>query len=102
MGCDWIYVLFVWQPDVRGAGPDVAGAACSGGTLRPALHQEHLEEQLPAGRSRGRATPAGLLRLRSGCPQHHGTVSEQGHRQVTAAKAPNQQEEREYYNYVCW
>lgn len=56
--------LFRLQPDDGGAGPDAAGAPGGGGALHPAFHEEHLEEQLPAGRSGGRAPLAGLLRLR--------------------------------------
>ncbi len=56
-----LFCLFVWQPAVRRAGPDAAGAPDCGGALHPALHKEHLEEQLPAGRLGGRAPPAGLL-----------------------------------------
>lgn len=100
-GDEYLFCLLVWQPDVGGAGPDAAGAPGGGGALHPALHKEHLEEQLPAGRSGCRAPLAGLLWLRSRCPQHHGTVSEQGHGQVTAAQAPKRQEICEYYDLWC-
>lgn len=100
-GDKYLFCLLVWQPDVRGAGPDVAGAPSCGGALHPAFYQEHLEEQLPAGRSGGRAALAGLLWFRPRCPQHNGTVSEQGHSQVTAAPAPQQQEICEYFDLFC-
>lgn len=56
-----LFCLFLWQPAVGRAGPDTAGAPDCGGALHPALHQEHLEEQLPTGRPGGGAPPAGLL-----------------------------------------
>lgn len=78
------------QSAVGGAGSDAAGAPGRGGALHPALHQERVEEQLPAGVSGRRAPSAGLHRLHPGRPQHHGPVSEQRHRQAAAAPATRQ------------
>jgi len=89
-------LLCVWQPDVGGPGPDGADAPRRGGALHPALHPEHLEEQLPAGGAGGGAPPAGLLGLGAGRPEHHGPVPEQGHRAAAAAPAPHRQEDGEH------
>lgn len=53
VGQQFEFSLFVRQPADRGAGFHAAGATDCGGALHPSLHQEHLEEQLPAGRSGG-------------------------------------------------
>lgn len=98
----YLFCLFAWQPDVRGAGPDTAGAPGGGGALHPTLHKEHLEEQLSAGGLRRGAPPAGLLRLCSWCPQHNGTVPEQRHSQAATTQAPEQQEICEYDELCCY
>lgn len=83
--------LFDVQSAVGAAGCVAAGAPHRGGTVHPTFHQKQLEEQVLASCPGGGATPAGLFWLRPRHPQHHGLVSEQRHRQVTAAAAGKQQ-----------